>query len=1397
MADSNQSMGDLFRQRRSAAASNRNPSTQLSSLGSASASASSGAASGNTIPFQSSPSGGGGGRKSFAEIQREQEQQQARQTQQQRSAPMGQTQQRNANAPMDGYGRLIRPSSSGGGMNEQRSSGGGAMMGGGNRFSGGGVGRDSSTRGGGRNNRGDSSHTDNSRRGGRGGGRYQQQQADPRASLPIEQGVVHTLLDKFGFILCADRPTELFFHYSEFRDGHSDDLNIGDEVEFKIGKSEDRRRGGGGSGGGGGGEDKLSAFGVKRLPEGTIHWEKEDEPVGKKWRGVVEQVAKEDRNPRGGGAGRDRGGRSGGSGSGASGGGVVEGMIRIANDVKDGTTSGETSTDEKLEVFFAPSDYKSKTPGHSRLDRKDVIEFTLVTERRTGKKYARSISLVQSERERQREEREAKLLEGAPLEQGKVVSNRGDFGFLKSTTRVEEVYFHLSHFLLDDESNSGDKVGLRGLKEGQELEFYVVNESGGGTGGGGGRGGGGKKDGKSVSARKIRLLPPGTVKFEHTLAQGVTGIVTECPVAAGTDPFGRRDDRKGSSAGGSAPTVGKIRLDQALTSTEGTLINEILLHPDLYPGGTFAISRTGSEVGTWIRPGDVLLFDVIQKVVDGTCIAAPTKFGQSALHRPEGVTADAKASVRLVEPSLCGRAQGVIRSIHDNYGFIHHAERNVDVYFPLFEVFPTEIQNDLGRNDPAVYKDDNDLVQNKGGRINVEAGMVVSFDLSLQMLTNAPASDRGRGGGRHRQTNRPAQEKESLRGRRVQILPKGAVKEKIVLGAGVKATVSKEDPKQPFIGTVELTEPLKVDTNSLRSPILAKLVDTVASGKYGDEILFHDVLGDRDAQVVISAVNARDDLEWRYVPESAKEDPHSRKLCIAMKKSDDAAGEASELGGENSAAEAPAVEAPITSESVDASAAEGETAEENDKSEKPDASSKKEEFNKKKVKKAKVVKLIRFDKLSFPDLSIGPVGVGDVVSCDIILSRRSGAIMVENIEVVERKERPAAPVVSDTEDGKENSSSERKGLRGFVTEVVPSRQFGFITAVDEQGSKTGEHIFFHYREVESNGGDGAQDGGRRKKSRGRSASVDLNVRKGDEVTFDAGPGKNGKLNATHISILPRGTLQIPAMAEKSSSCTGYIIMEPSHTSLANTPSHISMKGGPAAAGAGGRWANVKDDLSASRQSGSNVKAEGVILLISDPSHLFSPKPKTGSPVKKDLLGEGSSDVATENKAAAADSATESNTGIDTNNGEAETKDADNAASSGLGIHLRYKLSSMAVRSVAMGSSRGEPKRGDLVSFGKTRGAKLIKDIRIEKAAAATSVRGSLVDINKDDETAVFVIADDDTRYDINLTEIVSCHNSLLKDNEQVDGILHEGKIFGGKLSVEANDFDLLLALSHH
>jgi hypothetical protein len=405
---------------------------------------------------------------------------------------------------------------------------------------------------------------------------------------------------------------------------------------------------------------------------------------------------------------------------------------------------------------------------------------------------------------------------------------------------------------------------------------------------------------------------------------------------------------------------------------------------------------------------------------------------------------------------------------------------------------------------------------------------------------------------------------------------------------------------------------------------------------------------------------------------------------------------------------------------------------------------------------------------------MGSLVAGDVVTCDIFLSRRSGTTTVENISVVEIMDRTAV-VASDGEGGKENSI--RRNLTGFVTEVVPSRQFGFITAVDENGCKTGEHVFFHFREV-TFGPDEARDRCSQPAGRKKPAKVDVVIGKGEEVKFDVGPGKNGKLNAKNILVFPRGTLKFQSKADTSLSCTGYVLIEPSYTSLANAPSNVvSQISGPAAGV--GRWANVRDDKSATK-SGSSVK-EGVILLLSDPSRLISPHPEADH--LKEMLVSDSEDKSVSN-----DSAPDENSPTDAENRDAPIKaefknDGQNGSHSVVGTHLGYKLSSMAARvfSTGSGASRGDgPKRGDLVSFSKTKGARMVKDIRIEKMGAATSVVGILVDVDKDNDSAIFVSSENDTKYKIKLTEVVSCEISLLKNNEQVDGILHEGKIFGGE-----------------
>jgi len=728
-------------------------------------------------------------------------------------------------------------------------------------------------------------------------------------------------------------------------------------------------------------------------------------------------------------------------------------------------------------------------------------------------------------------------------------------------------------------------------------------------------------------------------------------------------------------------------------------------------------------------------------ISDGKCKAVPTKYEQIASLRPEGLTPDesTKPAVRLVELALMGRTEGTIRSIHSDYAFITCAERNVDAYVKLFEVFPNELHSGLVKNNPELFKDDTNDIKD-GGRAQLEVGMEVSFDLSMQIITNHSG---GMGGGRNggRNNTRGSQEKESLRARRVQILPKGTIKTKYVVTTGVKASVIKSNERRQ--GTIELEEPITVQKRdaSQRFPYIAKLLDYVSSGKYGDEVVYNDILMPKDAQAVTSLVESRDDLQWRYIPldgENAK-DPHHRKLLCIKKRVRENATRA-----ESEAVSIDDKENEVNEEGAESTSANPKTEEASAKESTPS------DVGKTKGKGQRVIKNLQFGGVSNSDPSIGSsLGVGDVITCDIYLYRGSGLYEVENIAVVERKEQP---------DNKENNKADnRKNLTGYVTEVVSSRQFGFITGIDENGSKTGDHVFFHFKSVNSID-ETPQDAN---PTTPKIIKSDI-IRKGDEVRFDAGPGKNGKLTATTITILPRGTLKLPASkVDKSALCTGYVLLEPSHTSLANTPSHMVVRSGPSLDCAG-RWDNVGKEPKASTVSGSNIKEEGVILLLSDPSNLFS--------TRKDQADRKSSIGGSEAKENKDNDASDDKP-------QAET-DVAGDLESALGTHVRYKASSLAYRFSIDNPDRPDgPRRGDLVVFSKTKGAKLLKDMRIEKLEAATTINGVLVDIKIKEDSATF-LSSDETKYSILLSEVVSCDKSLLQENQEVNGVLHEGKIYG-------------------
>ncbi|XP_059055369.1 cold shock domain-containing protein E1 isoform X2 [Achroia grisella] len=84
-------------------------------------------------------------------------------------------------------------------------------------------------------------------------------------SRPLLQGFIAALKDGFGFIETADHTKEVFFHFSNLN-GNPDDLDLGGEVEYYVGRA-------------GSGSGCASAEMVRVLPKGTVHLAQPLEPI--------------------------------------------------------------------------------------------------------------------------------------------------------------------------------------------------------------------------------------------------------------------------------------------------------------------------------------------------------------------------------------------------------------------------------------------------------------------------------------------------------------------------------------------------------------------------------------------------------------------------------------------------------------------------------------------------------------------------------------------------------------------------------------------------------------------------------------------------------------------------------------------------------------------------------------------------------------------------------------------------------------------------------------------------------------------------------------------------------------------------------------------------------------
>lgn len=1121
------------------------------------------------------------------------------------------------------------------------------------------------------------------------GGRRDQRRGDQRrggqhdhSDLPIEQGCVCALKDAFGFIYCADREEEIFFHFSEVQNCHPADLKMDDEMEFRVGS--DRN------------SDKLRAFQLHRLDRGTIVWEIEQDN-GHRFQGVVEKSVRTDR----------------------SGNVQQEGVIRMLEKQQEEET--EQVAASGAVVHFTPNDYKPNGAdkqeenksdrrdfrrgtstasnssrggggGGNRLGINDLVEFTLITSRRNKTQYARSIHLLQSDRERQLALREEKMLADASTEQGIVTSLKSDFGFIRSNKRREEVYFHYTNVDLGGDDNDDEEE--QELKVGNEMQFLVVTEEGGN----------GRKG--KVSARQVKFLPPGTVQFQTMLATGVTGVVTRCPHPA--------------DSGYSSDLTGVVRLTESIKDVdeEGNQrqVSEIAFHSADSPGKTYTL-REGT-LGLWIREGDTLLFNVAKETIDGSLRVYPTKKQVG-----DDTAEDESPSVKLVACALATRQEGTIHVIKEQFGFINLAERTAETYFRLYEQFPKELQLDLLRG--MGIKDQTGL--------ELATGTEVHFDLSVQREVIKSRNRNQRGG-----------QQETLKGQRILLLPPGTISPQTkIIAAGIKGVVEKEDAKHVYAGTIDLVEEHDGMTLEERHPLVSKLVQSLLENKEAapKSLIFPDVQSVKEDEIVMNVVDGlgKGLLRCSNLP-VAGQGKNGGRLCITWV-NEQVVNEPDAEGKDESDNQVEET----NSSTKDIPHEQDQIKEDSDvKSERPS----KKKISKKKGPHPKVVKLVRYDKPSlakeFHDEQ--PPRVGDQVTCDVVQYRRTGAVLLRDVRIVERKDPDAA--------GGALVESSETGI-GIVSEVVAARQFGFISILDE-GAARREVLFFHFKDVGNVKGKGL-------------------IKKGDEARFSIATQKGGKRTAVNIELVPRGTLDISSKAAKNA-CEGFVLMEPSHSSLKDTPdrgnksspgSLSPVRGGlsPKRGGGGvGRWDNV--DLVDGKKRNVMSKEEGGILLIKDPANMFGAQKKPAQP----LSSKESAD---------------SDTMDDTIQ---ENTDADGLPECALCTRLPYKQGAIAIHgagatSVADSSAKG-PRRGDLVSFVKAKNGKGVRDVRVVTKGAATLIRGRLEQIVIDRDapglsTALFIAATEkEEAYPVQLDEVVSCHMSVLNDKETVEGLLHEGKIFG-------------------
>lgn len=380
----------------------------------------------------------------------------------------------------------------------------------------------------------------------------------------------------------------------------------------------------------------------------------------------------------------------------------------------------------------------------------------------------------------------------------------------------------------------------------------------------------------------------------------------------------------------------------------------------------FHMQDISPSIIPWMKEGDELAFDLAREHLDNTyCIQSPT----------------------LTKLALPGRAEGTITSLKEGFGFISLAERQADVYFRLSDnVLPSFMQKFLLKD--SIDDNDNDDNNNTADEsTSMAIGTEVSFDLSLA------CNNKNNNNMHHRN------DKENLKAHRILSLPKGSITTQKTIATKVKGVITQLHNSV----YLELDESVQGMTFEEHHPLIASMINSFIADKDSDDndnvindIVFTDVQSPHESRFIIALAESKG-LNVSFASDTTTDD-NTTHLRLKISKNDPQKQQSSSSSSNDQQ---------ITSSSEVSNV----------------------NKNKKSLKVSKPVKLIRFDKKNAiysnnnENNSISTPLLGDIVTCDVVHSRRAQTHSAINLSLVER------PVITNIQSPDNKSNRKQKAIQ--------------------------------------------------------------------------------------------------------------------------------------------------------------------------------------------------------------------------------------------------------------------------------------------------------------------------------------------------------------------------------